>query len=518
MLRQIVSMAAAVVLSGGAVGAQSLSYTTRHWTEAVGAEAVSFQGRTFVNHGLVGVGRLSAATRDFRGETLGSFSSMALDPRSWRRLKDGAYTGVFWTLPDRGPNDVGPIVGTTDYANRIHIHRVTFRPYTGHSRAPAGATQVTIKPTGGFLLRDEAGRPFTGKDPGAGTLTRRGVTYPSPAAGEGAGRISLDSEGLARLPDGGFYVADEYGPGIYLFDRRGRQVGAIPPVPALRPVIDGKLNFTASRPPDSGRRNNQGFEAAAVTPNGKRLVVILQSATVQDTEGANAATRNNTRVLLYDISRTRTPKTPVGHYVLQLPTFRLTGDGKPADATAAQSEMAALNEHQFLVLSRDGNGRGAGRPNDPMFKSILLVDTDGATNLAGTLYERSARPVAKAGLLVDGIIPVKQAELVNLLNPVQLGKFGMNLTTTPSTPFTLSEKIEAMALAPALDPKAPDDYFLFVGNDNDFETAKGRVNGLDFDASLTDAKDSGVGDNDNVILVYRLTLPTLGPPKRPHAR
>ncbi len=510
LLRSTAPLAIGLTLAAGAASAQSLTYPTRHWTEEPGDASVVFEGQTFVNHGLVGVGYLSAATRDFRGETLGSFSSMALDPTSWRRLPDGSYAGVFWTLPDRGPNDVGPIDGTTDYANRIHTFRFILRPYAGAAPAPGGPTQVTLEPTGGILLRDAAGQPFTGKDPGAGIVTRKGIAYPSPAAGEGAGHISMDSEGLARLPDGsGFYVSDEYGPGIFLFDRQGRQLGAIPPVPALAPMIDGKLNYTAARAPDTGRRNNQGYEAAAVTPDGRRLVVILQSAAMQDTDGKDAATRNNTRILVYDISRTRTPTAPIAHYVLQLPILNDKGDGGPANATAAQSEMTALNDHQFLVLSRDGAGRGNGKPNDPVFKSILLVDTHGATNLAGTPYELTARPVARAGALVDGVTPVRQVELVNLLNPVQLGKFGLNLANAPSTPHTLPEKLEAMALAPALDPKAPHDFFLFVGNDNDFETAKGHVNGLDFDASLTNAKGSGVGDNDNVVLVYRLTLPTV---------
>jgi hypothetical protein len=503
MRRRLIVSAAVMALAAGGASAQSTAYPTRHWTTEAGDAAVLLGGETFVNHGLVGVGRLSAATRDFRGETLGSFSSMALDPASWRRRKDGSYTGVFWTLPDRGPNDVGPIVGTADYANRIHTHRFTFRP-------SAGSPQLTIVPIGGFLLRDEAGRPFTGKDPGAGVLRRKGTTYPSPATGEGAGRISLDSEGLAWLPDGSFYVTDEYAAGIYLFDRRGQQIGTIPTVPALAPMTDGKLNFNSVKSPDTGRRANQGLEAASVTPDGKRLFVMLQSATVQDTDGSNPATRNNTRVLVYDISRTRTPAAAIGHYVLQLPTLRETGDGKPADVTAAQSEMTALNDHQFMVLSRDGNGRGNGKPYEPVFKSVLLADTRGATNLAGTPYETSARPVAAGGVLESGITPVQQVELINLLNPVQLGRFGMNLTTSPSTPYTLSEKIEAMALAPALDPKAPHDFFLFVGNDNDFEAANGRVAGFDFNAGLNNAKGSGVGDNDNVVLVYRLTLPTVG--------
>jgi len=494
-MRRSISLALAIaaLAVGGQVQAQP--HLVRHWSQAPGDETVIFQGKTFVNHGLVAVGRLDGATRDFKGDTLGSFSGMAL--RSWRRLPDGTYEGELLTLPDRGPNGVGSVAGTVDYANRLHAHRLTLE-----------SGRLTITPTGGFLLKDETGQPFTGKDPGANVLSRRGMRYPSPAGGEGAGRISLDSEAVAYLPDGAFYVSDEYAAGIYLFDAQGRQTGAIQAPPALLPMHEeSQLDFTAERAPDTGRRNNQGLEALAVSPDGQRLIAILQSAAVQDTAGKNAATRNVTRILVYDISQTRTPKAPIGHYLLQLPTVREAGDGGPADVTAAQSEMLALSDHQFLVLARDANGRGKGTTNAPVFKSVLLVDTDGATNLAGTPYELTAKPVAKDGAPVAGLKPAAQAELVNLLNPVQLAKFGMNLSTAPSDRFSLSEKWEAMALAPVMDPAAPDDVLLLVGNDNDFATASGQVNGQAFDAGLTNDKGTGGGDNDSVILVYRLTLP-----------
>jgi hypothetical protein len=501
MRRSILLALAATTLAGAAHAQpqitrpqtpQSSTYVARHWDETAGDVTVTFQGRTFVNHGLVAVGRLDAATRDFKGDSLGSFSGMAL--RSWRRLPDGTYEGELLTLPDRGPNSVGSVAGTIDYASRLHAHRLTL----------AGG-KLTITPTGGFLLEDEAGQVFTGKDPGANVVTRDGMRYPSPATGEGAGRISLDSEAVAYLPDGAFYVSDEYAAGIYLFDRTGRQIGAIQAPPALLPIRKDQLDFTSETPPATGRRNNQGLEALSVSPDGKRLIAILQSATVQDTAGSDAATRNNTRILVYDISRTRTPKAPIGHYVLQLPTVRENGDGQAADATAAQSEMLALNDHQLLVLARDGNGRGKGSTRAPVFKSVLLVDTDGATNLAGTAYEQGVEPIARDGALVPGLTPVRQAELVNLLNPAQMARFGMNLSTAPSDRFSLSEKWEAMALAPAMDEAAPHDVFLLIGNDNDFLTAAGRINGQAFDAGLSGA--GGTGDNDSVILVYRLTLP-----------
>ena len=490
--------------------AQSKQVTTPNVTSADSAASVTLNGAVFVNKGLVGAGRLDANTRDFAGETLGSFSGMALDLKTWRRNADGSYAGTIFTLPDRGPNDVGPFVGTTDYRNRVHISTITFRPSTGTDALPqatASQNQVTITPAGGFLLTDTTGAPMTGKDPGANTITRGGIVYPSPLSGEGAGRISLDSEAIAFLPDGSFYISDEYAAGIYRFDASGRQIGAIQTIPALLPRTAGAINFNSATAGQTGRRNNQGLEALSITPDYRRLVTILQSATVQDTAGTAQQTRNNTRILVYDISTNLTPANPIGHYVLQLPVFKNAGNGTP-DRTAAQSEMLALNDNQFLVLSRDGIGRGvppSGSPT-PVFKSVLLVDTTGATNLAGTTYETGVTPIATGGTLVSDIVPVQQVELVNMLNPVQLGRFGMNLATTPTNATSLSEKWEAMALAPVLEEAAPHDFFLFVGNDNDFVAANGFINGQPFNAALTGA--SGTGSNDSVLLVYRLTLPT----------
>lgn len=495
--------------------AESPAFTTPHLETDAGEHAVTLNGARFVNKGLVGAGRLSADARDFAGETLGSFSSMAVDRKSWRRLPDGSYTGRIWTLPDRGPNDVGTVVGTMNYRNRINAFTIRFKPYAGAGDLPqstASQNQLQLTPAGGLILTDAAGVPMTGMDPGSNVVTRGGIPLPVAATGAAAGRISLDSEGLAFARDGSLYVSDEYAAAIYHFDAHGRLLGTIAAVPALMPRTKGAIDFNSSKPGDSGRRNNQGLEALSITPDGKRLVTILQSATVQDTAGKDQATRNITRILVYDISKEPTPQAPIAHYALELPVYTEAGDGSPPDRTAAQSEMVALSDHQFLVLARDAIGRGAAASpsKTPVVKSILLVDTSGATNLAGTRHENDVVPVAHGGKIVDGIVPVRSVELVNMLHPAQLRRLGMNLDTLPSTPTTLSEKLEAMGLLPALDPKAPDDYFLLVGNDNDFEAKDGLVDGVAFDASLKGPHGTGV--NDNVVLVYRLTLPKgLGP-------
>jgi len=497
------------LLAPAAAGSQS--FTTPHLDTSPGDVAVTLNGARFVHHGLVGVGRLSADDRDFAGETLGSFSSMAVDLKSWRRLPDGSYAGRISTLPDRGPNDVGSVVGTMNYRNRINRFTIRFKPYTGSADLPQATrsqNQLQLTPAGGLFLTDTNGVPMTGQDPGHNVAVRDGVPLPVVPGGEAAGRISLDSEGLAYARDGSLYVSDEYAAAIYHFDARGRMTGVIPAVSAILPRTDGRIDFNSARPGDSGRRNNQGLEALAITPDGQRLVTILQSATVQDSDGKAQQTRNVTRILVYDISKDPTPRTPIGHYVLELPIYTEAGDGGPADRTAAQSEMIALSDHLFLVLARDGIGRGSTTSSSktPVVKSVLVVDTTGATNLAGTRYETGIEPVAQHGRVVAGIIPARTAELIDMLNPVQLRRLGMNLDTLPSTPTSLSEKQEAMGLLPALDPKAPDDYFLLIGNDNDFEAKDGFAAGVHFDASLSGPHGTGV--NDNVILVYRLTLPS----------
>lgn len=510
LLRASASLAAVgtALLVAAPAAAQSQPAPTPNVTNTNTPTSVTLSGTTFTNQGVVGAGRLDANTLDFRGETLGSFSGMAIDLRSWRRNPDGSYSSTIYTLPDRGPFD-----GAIDYRNRVHTHSILFNPLTGTGALPQSASsqsQVRITPTGGFTLTDANGLEMTGRDPGASTVTRGGIVYPLATAGTAAGRIALDAEAIAFRFDGSFYVSDEYADGIYYFDATGRQIGAIQTVGAMLPrTSTGAINFNSTTPGVSGRRNNQGLEAMALTPDNKRLVTIQQSATVQDTNGAAQQTRNNTRILVYDISNNPTPTNPIGHYVLQLPVFNNNGSGGAPDRTAAQSEMLALNDTQFLVLARDGLGRGvaatASTSATPVYKSILLIDTTGATNLAGTPYETGVTPVASNGNLVAGITAVRQVELINMLNPTQLARVGMNLNRLPTTnPTSLSEKIEAMALVPVLEEGAPQDFFLFVGNDNDFQGTNICFNGV---CQASGAGD-GTGNNDNVLLVYRLTLPT----------
>lgn len=469
------------LLPGLAAGKEAI--TRPHLDQTAGARSMPLNGQTYVNHGLAGTGRLAADTLDFLGDTLGSFSSLKIAPGSWKRV--GAhYEGILWTLPDRGRNDPGANL-FFDYPARLHRFRIRFTPGDG---------RVDLIPDRGMVLRDFHGRPFTGADPAASMLTQRGTLLPAPAKGVGRGKVSLDAESLQFTRDGGFYIGDEYTANVYHFDKHGRLRGVIRPPAAILPQRDGRPFFGSLQTPDSGRRNNQGVEGMSLSPDGRTLFVALQSALIQDSARGSAAGRLNTRVLVYDVSRSPTPPRPVAHYVLQLPAYNDDGNGAPPNRTAAQSEIVALDSRRFLMLARDGAGHGAAGNAPIVYKSILLADVAGATNLAGTGYETGTASVLQdqaSPKLKQQIIPVEWVELVNMLNPVQLARFGLGVEA-------LSEKWEAMDLVPALEPDHPDAYFLIVGNDNDFIARRCRMSDQSCDSGF---------DNDSRILIYRIGLP-----------
>src|SRR5581483_1483033 len=109
--------------------------------QPLAAQSVTVAGQTFVNKGLVGVGRLPASQRDKFGETFGSGSGMAIDTASWSRTADG-YKGTLYLLPDRGYN----VTGTTDYRPRLNKLSILLKPAADPSALPADQRQKTVIP------------------------------------------------------------------------------------------------------------------------------------------------------------------------------------------------------------------------------------------------------------------------------------------------------------------------------------------------------------------------------------
>jgi 5'-nucleotidase/UDP-sugar diphosphatase len=453
----------------------------------------------YTNQGLVAVGRVPADAFDARGpglDTLGGFGSAAFfDAASWRQ-EGATLKGTLYGLPDRGFGD-----GAQNYLPRVQTFRLAINPYYG--AGPAAQDQITLVNTASLLLT-YGGTNFTGFDANDTNST----AFPqSTVASLGGGRRSLDAEGIVRLADGSFYISDEYGPFIYKFSAAGElQTTFQPPasiLPKKGPAYPRANFFSAVSAPDAGRRNNRGLEGLSLTPDGKRLLAMLQSPAMQD-GGAGTAGRN-TRLVVFD-AETGSPTygQPLAEYA-----YELTMQGNSTNtAHTPVSEIFALNRTEFLVLERDQIGQGiagAGTNTAPTYKQVVLGSLVGASNLLNTPYDLERGAPGQLSFAANGlpanVRPVTRQDFVSLLDPAQLGKFGLN-TTAPHNTNTVSEKWESLSLIPLNDGSAPDDYLLLVINDNDFKAPVVYHNGV------------AVGTNDapmdSILLAFRVTLPTYG--------
>lgn len=461
------------------------------------AEPLTLLPQSAMNQGLVGVGRLSANAFDQLGPNVDSLggigSSVYIDPTSLVRSGDESngfvYAGTYYCVADRGFGS-----GTQDYHPRLQKMSFSIAPYYGSE--PTTQTQISFQNTATTVFTYE-GSPFTGFEPSDPLAT---VWPTSPTNSLGQGRRSLDPEGLVRAKEGGWFISDEYGPSILHFDQAGVLQSRIVLPEAVIPKrgsFPGVNAYGATNSLLSGRRANRGIEGLTLTPDGKRLVGAFQDPLQQD--GNGSALARNTRLLLFDVeSGSPSEGRLVAEYL-----YRVTlNNSLTTNKQTSISEIYAVNRETFMVLERDSFGLGDTTPTSPIYKSVVLVNTHDATNIANTGYDLERGAPQALSLPIDAlpsnIAPVSRQDFVSIINSNELSRFGLNLHTNKDL-NTLCEKWEGMGLVPLGEANAPDDYLLLLFNDNDFTAPTVYHNGVVVGTNATTI--------DNMILAYRVTLP-----------
>ncbi len=357
-----------------------------------------------------------------------------------------AYAGgtTFLAVPDRGPNATtyagGDLIDNTDsYISRFETLDLSLTP------AASGGLPYTLTPTllGTTLLYSHQSL-YYGSTPGlpsavppANTRWKHYFTGRSDDFGPGLSTDPLDArldpEAIRVAKDGNsVFIGDEYGPYVYQFDRAtGRRLRSfkLPNHFAVKHLSSLGDNEIADN--DTGRVANKGMEGLAISPDGKTLAGFIQSPLIQD--GGNGGRCN--RIVTIDIASGATHE-----YVY---------DNLIAGKTYNSSEMVALNDHQFLVLERDGKGLGDG--SKAKVKQVWEVDIAGAhdvSNLAGE----------------DSLLPYAAPKKLFLNIAAQLEAFGIPDTLIPS-------KIEGMAFGADIRRNDSLYHTLYIGNDNDFVPA-----------------------------------------------
>ena len=256
-------------------------------------------------------------------------SSIDADPQNPKR---------FYGLTDRGPN--------ADGGEDIKIFLLPgFTPSIGHFEIQADGR---IKKLRDIPLRDAHGKPLTGLPNPAGYGTSKETVVDANHQLLQRDKTGIDSEGLAVMRDGTFWVSDEYGPHIVHFDRNGIELERMSPrgvhtTGRRLPAVLGHL------------RPNRGMEGITTTPSNRVLVGIMQSALYNPSKQA-VANKSVTRILSFDLATGKTKQ-----YL-----YQQGGD------FWKNSEIRALDEHRFLVDEHNGKD----------VKHAYLIDLNGATDVS----------------------------------------------------------------------------------------------------------------------------------------
>lgn len=353
---------------------------------------------------------IDANTLDASGGTavndgrLGFFSDIYYDPRRKE----------WWALSDRGPGG-----GTLSYEVRVHRFKLDVNRWTGEiSNFQVLATRILRR--GGEALQGLA-----------------------PTVGGPLG-LAFDPEGVVTHPrTGHLLISDEYGPSLLEFSRSGQLLRRFETPANLLPrnATTGATNFSSDEGNTGGKRTNRGFEGLAITPDGRYVFAMLQSAMLD--EGAGNGTLN--RIVQFD---TRNGKA-VAQYA-----YRMEGSNQGRGISA----LVALNDREFLVLER--NNRGLGVPDANLSgpnKKVFRIDLTGATDVSAIDLDAPSSvftPVSKLNV----------SPWLDLATGTTLGHPSLAALGGVSP-----EKWEGLTIGPRLKDGS---YLVLAGTDNDYSVTQ----------------------------------------------
>lgn len=365
-------------------------------------------------------------------------------------LLGGLGSGLAWAggntfiaLPDRGPN-ANPynssVDDTSSYIPRLQTLSLTLTP---NAPGSALAFNLSTKLTATTLLSSPTALNYGVN--GAPTQNTANQFFFSGRSDNFAAGLSsnpnnarLDPEGIRVSNDGkSVFISDEYGPYVYQFDRAtGQRIRSFE-LPANLAISNLSSNgATEISGNTSGRVANKGMEGLAITPDGKTLVGFMQSALLQD--GGDGAQAN--RIVTIDIATGATKE--------------FAYNNKIGSKNYNSSEILAVNDHEFLVLERDGKGLGDG--SSAAVKQVWKVDLTGAEDVSGLSGQAALLAKAPAKTL---FLDIRAA----------LNAFGIPNTQIPA-------KLEGLSFGQDVIVDGKTMHTIYIANDNDFLTGVAGTN------------------------------------------
>jgi len=321
-------------------------------------------------------------------------SQVVLGISSMLRGEDGS----FWAMPDNGFGSKG---NSVDFLLRLY----RFTPNWETGRGGGGTIDV-----GRFLsLRDPDHKiPFAIVNDASNERLLTGGDF--------------DVESVTRGHDGSLWIGDEFGPFLLHFDGTGKLLEA----PIAHPSLKAPQNPFLAAGEQPNVRSSRGYEALAITPDGKFLYPAVEGSLVDDTDPLRRY------ILEFDVKRRR--------YTGRSLQYRTDGEDYRI------GDMQSIDAERMILIEReDLEGPAA------IFKRVYLVDR---------------RKLDKDGFLVKRLV----ADLLNLKNPAHIGDH------SPGGGFGLGDPFKfPLQSVETLLPL--DDSRILVTQDNNYPDSNGRVAG-----------------------------------------
>ena len=256
--------------------------------------------------------------------------------------------GTFWAMPDNG---FGTKANSADFLLRMYL----VKPAWETAKGGAGAIRVQK-----FISLRDPDRKIS--FPIVNERTRSRLLT-------GA---DFDIESVVRVPDGTFWVGEEFGPFLLHVDRRGR-------------VLDAPVPFAGGKSPDNPTLGgaeatvprSRGFEAMAGSPDGRRLYPVVEGALTTDPE------KRRRVISEFDTREKRYTGT----------TWAYQTD---TDANVV-GDAHMTGRHTMIVLERD--------------------DFDGPASVIKRVYALDLRKKDRDGYLVKTLV----VDLLEIANPAEIG-------------------------------------------------------------------------------------------------
>lgn len=257
-----------------------------------------------------------------------------------------------------------------------------------------------------------------------------GINYPNSSIAVDAsiksGRLltgaDLDIESVRRDKNGNYWFGEEFGPFLVKADANGT-VQKVIQTPNVLGLGSNPYVQSPSNPMPTGANNlpnSGGFEGMALNASGDKLYTLLERPLVTDTD--------QKRLLIQEFSLNSESFTGASF------AYKLEADGTNI------GDMTAINDHQFLVIERNGI-TGTSTSGTP-FKKIYMVD------------------IADIG--TDGF--AKKTEVVDLMNIADPNDLNGDGSTTFTFPYVTIEDVLVL-----------DANNILVINDNNFPGGGGRA-------------------------------------------